>query len=66
MTPRSIKILQTNVDTGQVRRAELCSRYLLFISEFTGRKKTPGEILDAMLWGDAITTERFTYQLETN
>jgi hypothetical protein len=64
--PRSIKVVQTNRTTGQQRRAELCQRYLMFISDFTKRTKTPGEVLDAMLWGDVIVTERFTYQLETN
>jgi len=63
MKPRSIKIIQTNRETGQVRNAELCSRYLALMSDFIGRKKTPGEILDALLWGDEIVTERFTYQL---
>ena len=64
MTPRSIHVIQTNRDTGRTRRAELCSRYLMFVSDFTNRTKTPGEVLDAMLWGDKIVTERFTYHLE--
>jgi hypothetical protein len=64
MTPRSIHVIQTNRETGQVRRAELCQRYLMYISEFTKRTKTPGEVLDAMLWGDDVVTERFTYRLE--
>jgi hypothetical protein len=64
MTPRSIHVVQTNRETGRERRAELCQRYLMFISDFTKRKKTPGEVLDAMLWGDSIVTERFTYRIE--
>ncbi len=64
MTPRSIHIIQTNRETGRSISAELCSSYLYRISEFTGRKKTSGEVLDAMLWGDKITTARFTYHLE--
>lgn len=64
MTPRSIHVIQTNRETGRSRKAELCQRYLMFISDFTKRKKTPGEVLDAMLWGDKIVTERFTYHLE--
>ena len=65
MKPRSIKIIQTNRETGQVRKAELCSRYLLLMSDFIGRKKTPGAILDALLWGDEIITNSYTYRLAT-
>ena len=65
MKPRSIKIIQTNRETGQVRKAELCSRYLLLMSDFICRKKTPGAILDALLWGDEIITNSYTYRLAT-
>jgi len=64
MTPRSIHVVQTERSTGRERRAELCQRYLMFISEFTKRAKTPGEVLDHMLWGDSVVTERFTYRIE--
>jgi hypothetical protein len=64
MTPRSIQIIQTNHKTGRSISAELCSSYLYRISEWTKRRKTPGEVLDAMLWGDGVTTETHTYHLE--
>lgn len=64
MTPRSIHVIQTNRETGQRRKAELCQRYLMHVSEFTKRKKTPGEVLDHMLWGDKVVTDRFTYHIE--
>jgi hypothetical protein len=64
MTPRSIQIVQTNIETGRQISAELCSSYLYRVSEWMKRSKTPGEVLDAMLWGDKVATATHTYHIE--
>jgi hypothetical protein len=66
--PRSIKITQTPTASAPpgtpVRTAELSWRYLLLLSEITGRKRMPSEVLDHMLWGGAVSTERYAYTIE--
>jgi hypothetical protein len=64
MTPRSIHIIQTNHETGRSLKAELCSSYLYRISEWMKRSKTPGEVLDEMLWGGTVTTLTHSYHIE--
>ena len=67
MKPRSIKIVQTTISTGRERTAELCWRYLCIISDglrATENRKTPEGVLDALLWGDTLTTTRFAYRIE--
>jgi hypothetical protein len=64
VSPRTIHIIQTNIETGRQISAELCSSYLYRISEWTKRKKTSGEVLDAMLWGDKVATATHTYHIE--
>lgn len=66
--PRSIKIKQTPTALAPpgtpTRNADLCWRYLLLLSEITGRKRTPSEVLDHMLWGGEVSTERYAYTIE--
>jgi hypothetical protein len=66
--PRSLKITQTPTVLAPpgtpVRTADLSWRYLLLISEVTGRKLTPSEVLDHMLWGGTVYTERYAYSIE--
>lgn len=52
MQARSIKIVQTCIETGRERVADLCWSSLVMISDRTRGRKSPSEILDAMLWGD--------------
>ena len=61
---RKINIIQTNIETGKERRAEMCWRYIVYISEWAGRTKSPAAILDAMLWGDKIATANHTYHID--
>lgn len=66
--PGSIKITQTPTAMASpglpIRTADLCWRYLILISECTGRKLTPSEVLDQMLWGGSVYTERYAYSIE--
>ena len=64
MQPRSIKIVQTSLETGQERVADLCWATLVMISDRTGGGKSPSEVLDAMLWGDKVLTTRFAYRID--
>lgn len=64
----AIEVIQTELKTGREKRAPLCSRYLNLISEGLRRAhgplaKRPGEVLDALLWGDQLTTDRYGYRL---
>ena len=63
MKPRSIKIVQHNLETGEARSNELCWRLLTIISDSTENKR-PSEVLDALLWGDNVRTEKFAYRIE--
>jgi hypothetical protein len=64
MQPRSIKLVQTCLETGQERAADLCWASIVMISDRTGGRKSPSEVLDAMLWGDKVRTGRFAYRIE--
>jgi hypothetical protein len=64
MKPRSIKIMQTCLETGRERAADLCWSSLVMISDRTCGRRSPSEILDAMLWGDKVLTARFAYRIE--
>jgi hypothetical protein len=64
MQPRSIKIVQTSLETGQERIADLCWACLVMISGRTRDCKSPSEVLDAMLWGDKILTTKFAYRID--
>jgi hypothetical protein len=64
MQPRSIKIVQTCIETGRERAADLCWSYLVMISARTRGRKAPSEVLDAMLWGDKVLTTRFAYRID--
>lgn len=64
MQPRSIKIVQTSLETGQEQVADLCWASLVMISERTCGRKFPSEVLDAMLWGDKVLTTRFAYRID--
>jgi hypothetical protein len=59
MQPHSIKIVQTSLETGRERAADLCWSSLVMISDRTRGRKSPSEVLDAMLWGDKVLTIRF-------
>lgn len=63
MQPRDIKVVQRCRATGKTRTAELCWRYLVLIAERC-QNKTPAAILDAMLWGGEVETDRFAYRIE--
>jgi hypothetical protein len=65
MARRGIKVVQTSRETGKESSVELCWRYLCIISRGTDGRKMPSEVLDAMLWGDSVLTERFAYRIET-
>jgi len=62
--PRSLKIVQTNLETGREHSNELCWRLLTLISD-RHEQKRPSEVLDALLWGDTVETEKFAYRLRT-
>jgi hypothetical protein len=64
MQPRSIKIVQTSLETGRERIADLCWASLVMISGRTRGRKSPSEVLDAMLWGDKVLTTRFAYRID--
>ena len=64
MQPRSIKIVQTCLETGRERVADLCWSSLVMISDRTRGRKSPSEVLDAMLWGDNVLTTRFAYRVD--
>lgn len=63
MQPRSIKIVQTCLETGHERVADLCWSSLVMISDRARCRKSPSEVLDAMLWGDNVLTTRFAYRI---
>jgi hypothetical protein len=62
--PRSIKIVQSCLETGRERVADLCWSSLVMISDRTRGRKSPSEVLDAMLWGDKVLTIRFAYRID--
>jgi hypothetical protein len=64
MQPRSIRLVQTCLETGRERAADLCWASLVMISNRTRSRKTPSEVLDAMLWGDKVLTTRFAYRID--
>ena len=64
MQARSIKIVQTCIETGRERVADLCWASLVMISDRTRGRKFPSEVLDAMLWGDKVSTSRFAYHID--
>ena len=64
MQPHSIKIVQTSLETGRERVADLCWSSLVMISDRTRGRKSPSEVLDAMLWCDKVLTIRFAYRTD--
>jgi hypothetical protein len=64
MQPRSIKIVQTCLETGRERVADLCWSCFVMISDRTRGGKSPSEVLDTMLWGDKVLTTRFAYRID--
>ena len=64
IAPRSIKVIQTCNATGRQRNAELCWRYICLIADRrTDGAKEPATVLDALLWGSSVRTERYAYEL---
>jgi hypothetical protein len=64
MQPRDIRIVQSSLVTGRERAADLCWSYLTMISDRTCGRLKPSEVLDRMLWGDAVLTDHFSYRIE--
>ena len=65
---RSIQITQccsvSNPDPypGE-RKADLCWRYICLIASATNNMK-PSEVLDHLLWGGTVYTDRYEYRIE--
>jgi hypothetical protein len=64
IAPRSIMITQRgNLPGDRVRTAELCWARLIVISRACNNLR-PSEVLDHLLWGGTVRTERFNYTIE--